>query len=73
MPTANVCCNPLNRKNHKKVYTNIQLVTDNWNQKFKNLAGLFICNACKCLIYKSQNEISFHNTLTDEPVQCKYK
>lgn len=54
MPKPNVCCNPLNKENHKKVYKNLLKVSDKYNAAFGTLLGKFICKCCKTQVYTKQ-------------------
>ena len=54
MPRAISCINPLNKKNHKCVYKNLVLVTDQWNYKFTQFVGQFVCVSCESAINKQE-------------------
>lgn len=54
MGRPNRCCNPLNKKDHKCISSGF-LVTEKWDEKFKNCVGLFVCSSCRVACYREKN------------------
>lgn len=59
MSKVNVCCNPLKKKKHSKVYKYVFKVPNTYNYKFKNLIGQFLCPSCKSAINKLKESVDF--------------
>ena len=47
MPRPNSCCNPRKKKNHNRVFKNVKLINENWNDVFQNLIGKYVCDSCR--------------------------
>ncbi len=54
MSLVKKCCNPFNKKNHKKVIKNLLLITKNRAHDFKDFIGNYMCNSCERTIYSGR-------------------
>ena len=50
--SVHLCCNPLKKEKHNRVYKNVSLVTEKWKANFTNLIGKYICDSCRRAISK---------------------
>lgn len=57
MPSSNSCCNSLNVHNHKRVYTGIRKVTEQWDSVYSKLLGKYIYNTCRQKIKKKDSGV----------------
>ena len=67
MPTPNSCCNPLKKKNHGRVYTNISLITEKCDSKFDKFVGKYMCVSCKTRMYVASDLVHVEVEKTNDP------
>lgn len=57
MPTPKSCCNPLQKENHKRVRTNLFLISAKYGVTFTPLIGKYICASCKSKMYITSHPV----------------
>ena len=67
MPTPNSCCNPLKKKNHGSVRTNILLITEKYDSKFDKFVGKYMCVSCKTRMYVASDLVHVEVEKTNDP------
>ncbi|XP_067648016.1 uncharacterized protein [Eurosta solidaginis] len=55
MPNPHRCCNPLQKKNHCRVYIDLVQVNEKYSEKFSGLIGQYICRSCKRALFKAKS------------------
>jgi len=70
MGRINECCNPLKKAKHNHVRSNLILIHNKQNAKFKKFINLYMCRPCKKAIYKP-TETELNSTLEKKELKKK--